>query len=129
MKQLITYAICLFTVFMFAQNAKIDSLTVKLAYQEQDSNKIETSLLLINELYIAKDYKKALLFITQTSELSKTLNYDKGLAQSSYIKGLIYKQRDDYLNALNNFETSKTFFTKIKDTLGIARVNNSLVII
>ena len=129
MKQLITYAICLFTVFMFAQNAKIDSLTVKLAYQEQDSNKIETSLLLINELYIAKDYKKALLFITQTSELSKTLNYDKGLAQSSYIKGLIYKQRDDYLNALNNFETSKTFFTKIKDTLGIARVNNSLGII
>ena len=129
MKQLITYAICLFTMFTFAQNAKIDSLTVRLAYQEQDSNKIETSLLLINELYIAEDYKKALLFIVQTTELSKTLNYDKGLAQSSYIKGLIYKERDDYLNALNNFETSKTFFTKIKDTLGIARVNNSLGII
>ena len=114
---------------MFAQNAKIDSLTVRLAYQEQDSSKIETSLLLINELYLAEDNQKALLFIAQTAELSKTLNYDNGLAQSSYIKGLIYKQRDDYLNALNNFETSKTFFTKIKDTLGIARVNNSLGII
>ena len=129
MKQLITYAICLFTMFTFAQNAKIDSLTVRLAYQKQDSNKIETSLQLINELYIAEDYKKALLFITQTTELSKTLNYDKGLAESSFIKGLIYKKRDDYLNALNNFETSKTYFTKIKDTLGIARVNNSLGII
>ena len=49
MKQFILYAIYLSTALIFAQNAKIDSLTERLAYQNKDSTKIETSLLLINE--------------------------------------------------------------------------------
>ena len=105
MKQLIIYAICLFAVISFAQNAKIDSLTVRLAYQNQDSTKVETSLLLINELYKVEDYKKALLFIAQTSELSKSLNYDKGLAETNYIKALINSEQDDLGNAVSNFES------------------------
>ncbi len=126
MKHLILCAICLSTLFNFAQNAKIDSLTVRLAYQNQDSTKVETSLLLINELYAIEDYNKALLFIDQTSELSKSLNYNKGLAQSNFIKGLIYDQRKETSKAINNFELAKTYFQKINDTLNIARVNNNL---
>lgn len=49
MKQFILYAIYLSTALIFAQNAKIDSLTERLAYQNKDSTKIETSLMLINE--------------------------------------------------------------------------------
>lgn len=129
MKQLITYAICLCALFNFAQNAKIDSLTVRLAYQNQDSTKVETSLLLINELFDAKDYKKALLFIDQTSELSKTLNYNKGLAESNYIKARIYSRRNDYFTAIENYEIAKTYYQNINDTLGIAKVNNNLGVI
>jgi two-component system sensor histidine kinase/response regulator len=129
MKQLITYAISLLTLFTFAQNAKIDSLTVILAYQNQDSTKVETSLLLINELYVVKDYKKALLFIAQTAELSKNLNNNRGLAESNYLKALIYSDQDDNLNAVNNFNAAKTYFQQLKDTLGIAKVNNNLGLI
>ncbi|SHH29690.1 ATP-binding protein [Winogradskyella jejuensis] len=129
MKQLIIYAICLFAVISFAQNAKIDSLTVRLAYQNQDSTKVETSLLLINELYKVEDYKKALLFIAQTSELSKSLNYDKGLAETNYIKALINSEQDDLGNAVSNFEIARSYFSTINDTLGIAKVNNNLGVI
>ncbi|WP_299115152.1 ATP-binding protein [uncultured Winogradskyella sp.] len=130
MKQLLmTFAICLCALTSFAQNAKIDSLTVRLAYQNQDSTKVETSLLLINELYSIEDYTKALLFIDQTSELSKTLNYQKGLAETDYIKALIFNNQNDQNNAVANFESARSYFVAIKDTLGIAKVNNNLGVI
>ena len=126
MKHLMFFAICFSSLFTFAQNAKIDSLTVRLAYQNQDSTKIETSLLLINELYATEDYKKALQFLAETLKLSETLNYNKGLAEANFIKGLIYYQKEDYINAVDNFEVSKINFQSIKDTLGVAKVNNNL---
>ncbi|MFD1063917.1 ATP-binding protein [Winogradskyella litorisediminis] len=129
MKQLFIYAICLSAIFSFAQNAKIDSLTVRLAYQNQDSTKVETSLLLINELYKLQDYNKATLFIAQTSELSKSLNYTKGLAETSYIQALIYDAQNQQNKAVSNFELARDYFYNSKDTLGLAKVNNSLGVI
>ena len=129
MKQFILYAICLSTALIFAQNAKIDRLTVRLAYQNKDSTKIETSLLLINELYALKDYDKALLFIDQTAELSNSLNYDKGSAQSNYYKGLIFSNKNDGKNAVVYFEKALNSFKILNDTIGIAKVNGKLGII
>ncbi len=129
MKQLITLAACLLTLFMSAQNEKIDSLTVQLAYQNQDSTKVDTSLLLIEELYNIEDYKKALLFINQTTQLSKKLNYTKGLAESNYYKALIYSSRNDYYNAIDNYNKSRKYYQQISDTLGIAKVSNSIGLI
>lgn len=129
MKQFILYAIYLSTALIFAQNAKIDSLTVRLAYQNRDSTKIETSLLLINELYAQEDYDKALLFIDQTAELSNSLNYDKGSAQSNYIKGLIFSNKNDGKNAIIYFEKALNSFKILNDTIGIAKVNGKLGVI
>ena len=129
MKRVIIFAICLSTLFNFAQNAKIDSLTVRLAYQDQDSTKIETSLLLINELYTIKDYKKALLFIDQTAELSQALNYEKGSAQSNYIRGLIFSNQNDGNSAVTYFEKALNSFKTLKDTIGVAKVNSKLGVI
>ena len=129
MKQFILYAIYLSTALIFAQNAKIDSLTVRLAYQNRDSTKIETSLLLINELYAQEDYDKALLFIDQTAELSNSLNYDKGSAQSNYIKGLIFSNKIDGKNAIIYFEKALNSFKILNDTIGIAKVNGKLGVI
>ena len=129
MKQFILYAIYLSTALIFAQNTKIDSLTERLAYQNKDSTKIETSLLLINELYALKDYDKALLFIDQTAELSNSLNYDKGSAQSNYYKGLIFSNKNDGKNAVVYFEKALNSFKILNDTIGIAKVNGKLGII
>ena len=126
MKQLMTLTVCLLTFIGFSQNERIDNLTVKLAYQEADSTKVDLSLMLIDELYTVKDYDKALLYVNQTAKLSEKLNYTKGLAESTYFRALIYTQRDDYFNAIDNYDKSRKYYLQISDTLGVAKVSNSI---
>lgn len=129
MKQLLALAVCLLCLFTFSQNEKVDQLTVQLAYQNQDSTKVDMSLMLINELYSIEDYRKALLYINETSKLSEDLNYTKGLAESTYFRALIFSKRNDYFNALDNYNRSKKYYMQLKDTLGLAKVSNSIGLI
>lgn len=129
MKQLITLAALFSALFCFSQTNEIDSLTIQLAYQKQDSTKVETSLHLIKALYQSKDYKKALSFIDQTNRLSKNLNFKKGIADANYYKALIYANKNDYFNAIDNFNKSKKLYLLLNDTLGVAKVNNSIGLI
>ncbi|MGJ8549790.1 tetratricopeptide repeat-containing sensor histidine kinase [Winogradskyella wichelsiae] len=129
MKQLFTLAVCLLSFAVFSQNEKIDKLTVQLAYLNADSTKVKLSLALIDELYAHKDYSMALLYANETSKLSEDLNYTKGQAESCYYKALIFTERNDYYNALDCYNKSRNFYLKIRDTLGIARVSNSIGLI
>jgi len=129
MKQLLTLAVCLISFSIFSQSEKIDELTVKLAYQNPDSTKVDMSLILINELYQIANYNKALLYVNQTSKLAEELNYTKGLAESSYYRALIYTERNDYFNAIDNYNKSRNLYLKISDTLGVAKVSNSIGLI
>lgn len=127
MKQLITLTAFILTIaFCHSQTKEQDSLAIQLAFQEQDSTKVETTIKLIKSLYDSKDYQKALLYIHQSEKLSSSLQYDKGTAEIKYYKALIYSQRDDYLNALDNYNKSLNLFRQLNDSLGIAKVNNSL---
>ena len=129
MKQLMTLTVCLLTFICFSQNERIDDLTVKLAYQEADSTKVDLSLMLIDELYAVEDFDKALLYVNQTAKLSEKLNYTKGLAESTYYRALIYTQRNDYFNAIDNYDKSRKYYLQISDTLGVAKVSNSIGLI
>jgi len=129
MKQLITLAVLGTSLFCFSQTKKIDSLTLELAYQKQDSLKVETSLRLVQALYNAKSYKKALTYIDNTERLSKLLNHIKGIADVNYYKALIYANNDDYYNAIDGFNRSRRYYSQLGDTLGIAKVNNSIGLI
>jgi len=129
MKRLLPCLIFISSFFASAQNEKIDYLTVQLAYQKQDTIKVRLSIELIEELYKIKDYKKALLFITETAKLAESLDYVKGLAESTYYRALIYTNRNDYYNAIDNYNKSRLYFQKIKDSLGIAKVSNSIGLI
>lgn len=129
MKQLLTLAVCLASLFIFSQNERIDELTVQLTFQNQDSTKVDMSLMLINELYAIEDYKKALLYVNQTAKLSENLNYTKGLAESSYYRALIYTKRNDYFNAIDNYNRSRKYYLQLNDTLGVAKVSNSIGLI
>ncbi|TDY11726.1 tetratricopeptide repeat-containing sensor histidine kinase [Meridianimaribacter flavus] len=135
MKQLITLAAFFSVLSTFAQKIEKDSLfiqseiehlTIQLAYQPQDSAKVETSLLLIEKLYTVKDYKKALLFIDQTERLSETLKYKRAIAEAKYFKALIYSTKNDYYNAIDSYNKSKRLFKELDDTLGYARVSNGI---
>jgi signal transduction histidine kinase len=129
MKQLMTLAVLCASLFCFSQTNEIDSLTVELAYQKQDSSKVETSLLLVKALYEAKSYKKALTYIDNTERLSKFLNHTKGIADVNYYKALIYAHNDDYYNAIDGYNRSRKYYSQLGDTLGIAKVNNSIGLI
>ncbi|WP_299521578.1 tetratricopeptide repeat-containing sensor histidine kinase [Winogradskyella sp.] len=129
MKQLLTLAVCLVSFIGFSQNERIDDLTVQLAYQNADSTKVDLSLMLINELYAIEDYNKALRYVNQTAKLAEQLNYTKGLAESTYYRALIYTERNDYYNAIDNYDKSRKYYLQISDTLGVAKVSNSIGLI
>src|SRR5690606_25087316 len=115
--------------FGFSQTKEIDSLTIQLAFQNQDSSKVNTSLYLVKALYNNNNYDKALKFINETEKLSTDLNYNYGLAEGMYYKALIYTHKKDYINAINTYKTSKQLFELLRDTLGIAKINSKLGII
>lgn len=110
----------------FSQNSDIDSLSVQLAFQNADTLKVNTSLKLIKELYEVNDFDRALKYIIESEKLSYTLDYNKGIAEIMYFKALIYAAKNDYINAINGYTKSKDLFNQLKDTLGIAKVNNGI---
>ena len=70
MRKTITLLIMFFLVFFgYSQTKEQDSLLIQLAYQNQDTIKIETSLNLIKSLYNAEDYDRALKYIFATVRL------------------------------------------------------------
>lgn len=128
-KQLIILTAFLSTLVVLSQNDQIDQLTLEIAFQNKDSAKIDTSLKLIEALYKASDYKKALLYVDQVQQLAANIKYTKGSAEANYYRGLIYSDRNDYLNAIDNYNKSRNFYSQLNDTLGIAKVSNSIGII
>ena len=110
----------------FSQTKEIDSLTIQLAFQNQDSSKVNTSILLIKALYKANELDKAIKFIGETEKLSNELNYSFGLAKATYYKGLIYSKKEDFINALNTLKKSQQVFLELKDTLNVARIYGDL---
>ena len=130
MKQLITLTAFLFTIFScLSQTKEQDSLVMQFAFQKLDSTKVDTSIQLIKSFYNTKDFQKALGYIAQTEKLSTSLQYHSATAEIKYYKALIYSQRDDYFNALDNYNASLRLFSQMQDSLGIAKVNNSLGLI
>lgn len=130
MRKIITVIIFIFFFSSgFSQNSDIDSLSIQLAFQNADTLKVNTSLKLINKLYEINDFDRALKYIIESEKLSSTLEYKKGIAEITYYKALIYAAKNDYINAINGYTKSKDLFNQLKDTLGIAKVNNSIGLI
>ena len=129
MKQHVTLVVLCLSLFCFSQTKQIDSLTVALAFQEQDSTKVKTSLELIDALYNAGSYYKAQKYIENTERLSKALNDTKGIAVINYYKALIYDVDNDYYNAMDHYNRSLKYYNQIGDSLGVAKVNNRIGLI
>ncbi|WP_345164619.1 tetratricopeptide repeat-containing sensor histidine kinase [Algibacter aquimarinus] len=129
MRIIFTFFLFLFVLFGYSQTKEIDSLSIELAYKTQDSSKVETSLSLIKSLYEINEFDKALKYIIQSEKLATSLNFKKGIAEIGYYKALIYAQNNDYINAVSGYEKSKQLFGVLNDTLGIAKVNNSIGLI
>jgi len=125
-RQFFTFFTLFSILFVTAQNKELDSLTLQLAFQKPDTAKVNTSIKLIDILYNQKDYKKAIMFIDESERLAQSLNYDRGIALAAFYKAQIFTIKDDYYNAIDNYNKSKQIFSQIKDTLGVAKVNSGI---
>ncbi|MFD1615398.1 tetratricopeptide repeat-containing sensor histidine kinase [Gelatiniphilus marinus] len=126
MRKIITILLLLTIGYGFAQTNDLDSLSIKLAYQDQDSLKVNTSLKVIKLLYGQNDFDKALQHIILSEKLSTQIDYHIGIAETSYYKALIYAERGDYINAVSGYQKSKALYSKLNNVVGIAKVNNSI---
>ena len=126
MRNVLLAVISFCAFFGYSQTKEQDSLAISLAFKTQDSAKVETSVALIKSLYKSSDFTKALQYATQVEKLATKIDYKKPSAEIQYYKGLIFSNRDDYYNAINSYERSKTFYQILKDSLNIARVNNNI---
>jgi len=129
MRNIITLFLLIIVYSGFSQTKEIDSLYIQLAFEESDTLKVDTSLKLIKRLYDIEDYDKALKYIYESEKLSTTMNYTYGIAEITYYKSLIYASKNDYINAVTGYAKSKALYGNLKDTLGIAKVNNSIGLI
>ena len=129
MRKIITLFLLISVYSGSSQTKEIDSLYIQLAFEESDTLKVDTSLKLIKRLYDIKDYDKALKYIYESEKLSTAMNYNYGIAEITYYKSLIYASKNDYINAVTGYAKSKALFGNLKDTLGIAKVNNSIGLI
>lgn len=129
MRKIITLVMLVSIFVGFSQTKEIDKLALELAFQTQDSLKVDTSLQLIEALYEINEYDRAIKYIIEIEKLSDAINYNKGIAETTYYKALIYAKKGDYINAISGYEKSKALFTTLKDTLAIAKINSSIGLI
>lgn len=129
MRRIITLIIFLSLFLGYSQTKELDSLSIALGFETNDSLKVDISLNIIDLLYEAQDFDHALKYIKLSDKLSSDINYKKGIAKITYYKALIYAKKDDYINAMDGYTKAKTLFNTLKDTLNIAKVNNSIGLI
>lgn len=129
MRRIFTLILFLNLFFGFSQTKELDSLSIALGFETNDSLKVDTSLKIIDILYQSEDFDRALKYIRLSDQLSSDINYEKGIAKITYYKALIYAKKDDYINAMDGYTKAKALFSKLDDTLNIAKVNNSIGLI
>lgn len=129
MKTLITLILFTSITCGFSQIKDIDSLSSVLAFQKQDSAKVNTSIKIIKALYETEEYDIALKHIIESERLSTELNYIEGLTETIYHKALIHTKKNNYTNAISEYNKAKILYTSLDDTLGVANVNNSIGLI
>ena len=110
----------------FSQTKEIDSLFIELAFQKQDSTKVVPYLHLIKSLYALKEYDRGMKYVQASEKLSYSFNYQKGIAETTFYKALYYAEKNDYINAISGFAKAKNLFREQRDTIAVAKVNNSI---
>lgn len=109
----------------FSQNRVIDSLSLVLKKEIPDTAFIQTLNTYAFEHY-AIDLKKMKIYVDSALALATQKKYDNGIATSHWVLGIYHVERGDYDLALTSYLEAMKIYEKIKLTIGIARIYNSL---
>ncbi len=110
------------TPFIFignAQTPKIDSLNNLLnVHTTQDTVRVNLLNKTADNLYRI-DLEKTFEYATEANTLSKELDFTKGKAESTFLIGLYYERKKDYLKALEYYQKSIPLKESLGDKIGL----------
>lgn len=105
-----------------AQNSQTDSLKNILANAKEDTNKVNTLLLLSKEA-LPED---AMSYSVHAKDLAEKLNYQRGVASALKSLGFIYFGEGRYKEVLSYWNQSLHVFESIGDEIGVSNMLNNL---
>ena len=106
---------------IFFQNKNIDSLQTLIKSDKLDTNKVIHSYKLCWEYTNIGLYDTAIFYGNSASQLALQLNFKKGLADSYGNIAIAYKERGDYLQALDCFNKALKIDEELNNKNGITR--------
>ena len=110
--------ILFFTVNIFSQNRKVDSLKNILSKTSSDTQKVQI-LSQISRLYWNKNNTLSLQYSKRALEISTDINYKKGIAMALADIGVASMYDNNKKNALDNLLKAITIYDEIKDTASL----------
>ncbi|MCB0398548.1 MAG: histidine kinase [Winogradskyella sp.] len=90
----------LITAVLFGQQQKVDSLKQLILQSKQPDSTRVSNLLNLSYAINNVNSDSALVYVEKAMELSRQLNWSKGIALSNRQKGLVFYHKSDYFNAL-----------------------------
>ena len=118
--------ICFFAspLHNYAGNSVPDSLVALLSSGREDSNKVNT-MLLISKTYLASDPLLSIRYSKMAKELAEKIHFKKGIAVALKNIGLAYYGQSSYIETLNSWQESRKIFESIGDKVGVANMLNN----
>lgn len=104
-----------------AQTPEIDSLKKEIRSLPDDSIKVE-ALLALSKQYFSESPEEAIAQATYAKELAEKINYPKGVAYAYKNIGIVHYRRQEYIEALNNWQESLQIFQKTGDKKGQSNI-------
>ena len=92
----------IFIINAFSQNAKIDSLNNVLQNQKEDSNKVNTLIVLGRSLFEDSQFEVALQHLRTSLALSEKINFKRGSGRAHYFMASTYNGQFNYNQALTH---------------------------
>lgn len=122
MKKIIFFILLLSSLRIAAQQDPLDSMKNLLKTNLSDS--VRAGVLCNLSEYC--DIQDILSYAEPGLELSKKINYRKGIAQASANIGFALAQMGEVSKAVDNFYVSLNMYLEIQDSIGIAQAYNNL---
>lgn len=109
-----------------AQSSKIDSLeNIILSHTNEDTIRVEALVYLTNEIY-ATNSEQSFKYASEALEISKSLNYKRGISRSSHMIGLYYQRKSDYDKALEYYFASMEIYKKLNSKKSLSSLYNNI---
>jgi tetratricopeptide (TPR) repeat protein len=128
LKRLLLLPLIFISQLAFGQQNKIDSLLNVLKTTKQDTTKVKTYNNLFLEVEFTDD-AKAIEYLTKALELSKKIDFNKGLGVTYAHLGYFAEDKGKYPEALKNYFASLKIKEAIGDKKGIADSYNNIGVI